>query len=121
MQQFDASSNSSTSSKRHECTASSCLSIGQNPNDVFLSLDSLPDPPCISIEELRQLNQAFNKLESSLPVETQLQDSASLKTARSNSFESLTSCSSDTTLDINTPKRPISKCSTVDVTPKRKL
>lgn len=89
-------------------TVSSSLSLVNNNNEQFMSLDSLPDPPSISIEEIRQLNQAFNKIESSLPKEDQISE-------RSNSFESLSSCSSNTTLDINASKRPISRCSTVDV------
>lgn len=112
---FDSSC---SSDKIYKDTSSSGLS--SNTNEQFLSLDTLPEPPSISIDQLRQLNQAFNKLESSLPPDEQKirPKSISLKSERSNSFESLASCSSNTTLDVNTTKRAISRCSTVDIRPK---
>lgn len=120
MQQLSANISSCSSGNKlineHSATSSSVLS---NPNEQFMSLDALPDPPCISIDEIRQLNQAFNKLESSLPLEQQANkekiETISLRSERSNSFDSIASCSSNTTLDVNATKRPVSKCSTVDV------
>lgn len=78
-----------------------------------MSLDALPEPPSVSIEEIRELNRAFNTVENDRDEHKFSSKSPSSNSGRSNSFDSLASASSNTTLDYG--KRPTSSCSTVDV------
>lgn len=88
--------------------------------DQFLSLDALPEPPSVSVEEIREINKAFNAIESAgspEKAECKYFTGSSNISERVTSIESITeSCSSNTTLD----RRPVSACSTVNIKPKPK-